>query len=129
MAEIISGKILASKIKQEVKHEIDLCNGNPEMIDTITEERLKREINKGVQTIQYQVVTLMTTNGQAPFLSVFMYLNEAKEKKKKKDLALIIEEVLRQRIAGVPNEQDAPITVAFPKLLYILDENNIQLHD
>lgn len=113
------------KIREEVKHEIDLCNGNPEMIDTITEERLKREINKGVQTIQYQVVTLMTTNGQAPFLSVFMYLNEAKDEQTKKDLALIIEEVLKQRIQGVKNEKGIWVTPAFPKLLYVLEEDNV----
>lgn len=113
------------KIREEVKHEIDLCNGNPEMIDTITEERLKREINKGVQTIQYQVVTLMTTNGQAPFLSVFMYLNEAKDEQTKKDLALIIEEVLKQRIQGVKNEKGIWVAPAFPKLLYVLEEDNV----
>lgn len=113
------------KIREEVKHEINLCNGNPEMIDTITEERLKREINKGVQTIQYQVVTLMTTNGQAPFLSVFMYLNEAKDEQTKKDLALIIEEVLKQRIQGVKNEKGIWVTPAFPKLLYVLEEDNV----
>lgn len=113
------------KIREEVKHEIDLCNGNPEMIDTITEERLKREINKGVQTIQYQVVTLMTTNGQAPFLSVFMYLNEAKDEQTKKDLVLIIEEVLKQRIQGVKNEKGIWVTPAFPKLLYVLEEDNV----
>ena len=113
------------KIREEVKHEIDLCNGNPEMIDTITEERLKREINKGVQTIQYQVVTLMTTNGQAPFLSVFMYLNETKDEQTKKDLALIIEEVLKQRIQGVKNEKGIWVTPAFPKLLYVLEEDNV----
>ena len=113
------------KIREEVKHEIDLCNGNHEMIDTITEERLKREINKGVQTIQYQVVTLMTTNGQAPFLSVFMYLNETKDEQTKKDLALIIEEVLKQRIQGVKNEKGIWVTPAFPKLLYVLEEDNV----
>lgn len=113
------------KIREEVKYEIDLCNGNPEMIDMITEERLKREINKGVQTIQYQVVTLMTTNGQAPFLSVFMYLNEAKDEQTKKDLALIIEEVLKQRIQGVKNEKGIWVTPAFPKLLYVLEEDNV----
>lgn len=112
-------------IREEVRKEIALCHGSPEMIDDITEERLKREINKGVQTIQYQVVTLMTTNGQAPFLSVFMYLNEAKDIQTKKDLALIIEEVLRQRIQGVKNEKGIWVTPAFPKLLYVLEEDNI----
>lgn len=92
---------------------------------TIVNKRLKEEINKGVQTIQYQVVTLMTTNGQAPFLSVFMYLGETKDEKLKADLALIIEEVLRQRIKGVKNENGAWVTPAFPKLLYVLEEDNV----
>lgn len=113
------------EIREEVEYEIGLCSGNPEMIDTITEERLKREINKGVQTIQYQVVTLMTTNGQAPFLSIFMYLNEAKDEQTKKDLALIIEEVLKQRIQGVKNEKGIWVTPAFPKLLYVLEKDNV----
>lgn len=113
------------KIREEVEYEVGLCVGNPEKIDEITEERLKREINKGVQTIQYQVVTLMTTNGQAPFLSVFMYLNEAKDEQTKKDLALIIEEVLKQRIQGVKNEKGIWVTPAFPKLLYVLEEDNV----
>lgn len=94
------------------------------MIKDITEKRLKEEIKKGVQTIQYQVVTLMTTNGQAPFLSICMYLNEVPEGQIRDDLALIIEEVLKQRIQGVKNEQGVWITPAFPKLLYVLDENN-----
>lgn len=98
-----------------------------EMIDELVEKRLREEIKKGVQTIQYQVVTLMTTNGQAPFLSVNMYLNEAPDEKTKKDLALVIEEVLRQRITGVKNEQGVWITPAFPKLLYVLEDDNI--HD
>lgn len=94
------------------------------LIRKIVEERLRKEIEKGVQTIQYQVVTLMTTNGQAPFLSVFMYLNEAKDEQTKRDLALIIEEVLKQRIQGVKNEKGAWVTPAFPKLLYVLEEDN-----
>ena len=88
--------------------------------------RLRREIQKGVQTIQYQVITLMTTNGQAPFLTVFMYLNEARNPQEKKDLALIIEETLRQRYQGVKNEAGVWITPAFPKLIYVLEEDNIR---
>ncbi len=96
-----------------------------EYIERTVESRLKKEIKSGVQTIQYQVVTLMTTNGQAPFLSVFMYLNEAQDERTKADLALIIEEVLRQRIQGVKNESGAWITPAFPKLLYVLEKDNV----
>ena len=91
----------------------------------ITEKRLLKEISKGVQMIQYQVVTLMTTNGQAPFVTVFMYLNEAKNEQEKSDLALIIEEVLRQRYQGVKNEKGVWITPAFPKLIYVLEEDNV----
>ena len=91
----------------------------------ITEKRLLKEISKGVQMIQYQVVTLMTTNGQAPFVTVFMYLNEAKNEQEKSDLALIIEEVLKQRYQGVKNEKGVWITPAFPKLIYVLEEDNI----
>lgn len=117
--------ISRQKIRTEVEYEIGISSGNPEMIDIITEERLKQEIIRGVQTIQYQVVTLMTTNGQAPFLSVFMYLGEIKDKQTKSDLALIIEEVLKQRIQGVKNEKGVWVTPAFPKLLYVLEEDNI----
>ena len=95
-----------------------------EEINEITEKRVKEEIKRGVQTIQYQVVTLMTTNGQAPFLTVFMYLNEVQDEQTKNDLALIIEEVLRQRIQGVKNEKGAWVTPAFPKLIYVLEEDN-----
>lgn len=98
---------------------------NAEKVEEVVEERLKKEINKGVQTIQYQVVTLMTTNGQAPFLTVFMYLNEAKNEQEKHDLALIIEEMLRQRYKGVKNEAGAWVTPAFPKLIYVLEEDNV----
>ena len=91
----------------------------------ITEKRLLKEISKGVQMIQYQVVTLMTTNGQAPFVTVFMYLNEAKNEQEKRDLALIIEEVLKQRYQGVKNEKGVWITPAFPKLIYVLEEDNV----
>lgn len=98
--------------------------GTPD-IDRITEQRLKKEIEKGIQTIQYQLVTLMTTNGQAPFITIFMYLNEAKSEQEKKDLALLIKEVLRQRIKGVKNEEGVFIAPAFPKLIYVTQENNI----
>ena len=93
-------------------------------IERITEQRVADEVKRGIQTIQYQVVTLMTTNGQAPFLSVNMYLNEAKNEEEKADLALVIEEFLRQRIEGVKNEKGVWITPAFPKLLYVLEEDN-----
>ena len=94
-------------------------------IDTVVEQRLREEIRRGVQTIQYQVVTLMTTNGQAPFITVFMYLNEAKNEREKRDLAMIIEEVLLQRYEGVKNEKGVWVTPAFPKLIYVLQEDNI----
>lgn len=99
---------------------------NEEKVKEVVEKRLKKEINKGVQTIQYQVVTLMTTNGQAPFLTVFMYLNEAKDEQEKHDLALIIEEMLKQRHKGVKNEAGAWVTPAFPKLIYVLEEDNME---
>ncbi len=97
----------------------------PDQLDAIVEERLRNEIRRGVQTIQYQVVTLLTTNGQAPFVTVFMYLNEARSEAEKRDLAMIIEEVLRQRHRGVKNEEGVWITPAFPKLVYVLEEDNI----
>ncbi len=97
-----------------------------ESINTLVERRLREEIRKGVQTIQYQVVTLMTTNGQAPFVTVFMYLNEARSEQEKKDLALIIEETLLQRYRGVKNEEGVWVTPAFPKLIYVLEEDNIR---
>ncbi len=96
-----------------------------EKIHDVVEKRLREEINRGVQTIQYQVVTLLTTNGQAPFVTVFMYLNEAKDEQQKHDLALIIEEVLLQRYQGVKNEKGVYVTPAFPKLIYVLEEDNI----
>ncbi len=99
---------------------------NEEQITALAEKRLRDEVARGVQTIQYQVVTLLTTNGQAPFVTVFMYLNEAKNEQEKKDLALIIEETLRQRIQGVKNEEGVWITPAFPKLIYALEEDNIK---
>ena len=98
---------------------------NEEKIASITEKRLRDEVSRGVQTIQYQVVTLLTTNGQAPFVTVFMYLNEAKSEQEKADLAMIIEETLKQRIQGVKNESGVWITPAFPKLIYVLEEDNI----
>ena len=103
---------------------VEFSDNMKSAIDEITEQRVADEIKRGIQTIQYQVVTLMTTNGQAPFLSVNMYLNEAKNEAEKSDLALVIEEVLRQRIEGVKNEKGVWITPAFPKLLYVLEEDN-----
>ena len=113
------------KIKAEVDAEMYGLNVDADRKEHIVNKRLRQEINKGVQTIQYQVVTLMTTNGQAPFITVFMYLNEAKNDREKADLALIIEEMLLQRIQGVKNESGVWITPAFPKLIYVLEEDNI----
>ncbi len=115
------------KIRVKVEKELKTIKPNVsiEDIDRITEERLLEEIRSGVQTIQYQVVTLMTTNGQAPFVTVFMYLNEAKNEREKKDLAIIIEETLKQRYKGVKNEKGVWVTPAFPKLIYVLEEDNI----
>ena len=116
------------KIRKEVLSEQELVGMEyPEdVLNEIVERRLKKEITKGVQTIEYQVITLMTTNGQAPFLTVFMYLNEAKNEREKKDLAMIIEETLRQRYQGVKNEAGVWVTPAFPKLIYVLEEDNIE---
>lgn len=121
-------QVSREKIWKEVREEIGIMGINPseEVLREIVEKRLYKEIEKGVQTIQYQVITLMTTNGQAPFLTVFMYLNEAKSEQEKKDLALIIEEMLRQRIQGVKNESGTWITPAFPKLIYVLEEDNVR---
>lgn len=118
------------KIRQEVNDELNLEHGTSgkdygAIRDAITERRLKKEIKDGVQTIQYQINTLNTSNGQTPFVSIFMYLNEAKDEQTKKDLALIIEEVLNQRYQGTKNEKGVWITPAFPKLLYVLEEDNI----
>lgn len=113
-------------IRDDVINEIAACGGDMSKVDEITENRVLKEIRDGVQTIQYQVTTLMTTNGQAPFLSVFMYLNEAKDPQTKHDLALVVEEVLRQRIQGVKNELGVWVTPAFPKLLYVLEDDNIR---
>ena len=121
-------QISREKIRKEVIEEIKTIGTevSEETLSGIVEKRLHDEICKGVQTIQYQVVTLMTTNGQAPFVTVFMYLNEAKNEQEKHDLALIIEEVLKQRYQGVKNEDGVWITPAFPKLIYVLEEDNIK---
>lgn len=121
-------QVSREKIRKTVLKEFELLSIEPseEKISEIVEARLRDEIEKGVQTIQYQVVTLMTTNGQAPFVTVFMYLNEAKDPQLKKDLAIIIEEVLKQRYIGVKNEQGVYITPAFPKLIYVLEEDNVR---
>ena len=116
------------KIRRQVLDELVLlgCEPGEEMVSRIVEDRLALEIEKGIQTIQYQVITLMTTNGQAPFLTVFMYLNEAKNEREKRDLALCIAEMLKQRTQGVKNEKGVWITPAFPKLIYVLEEDNIE---
>ena len=115
------------KIYAEVQEEVKTfgCMPSEKAIHEVVENRLRKEVTKGVQTIQYQVITLMTTNGQAPFLTVFMYLNEAKNEREKKDLAMIIEETLKQRYQGVKNESGVWITPAFPKLIYVLEEDNV----
>ena len=120
-------QISREKIRKAVETEMKELNIDlsEEAISKLVETRLRDEVSKGVQTIQYQVITLMTTNGQAPFITVFMYLNEARNEQEKKDLALIIEEMLRQRYEGVKNEKGVWITPAFPKLIYVLEEDNI----
>ena len=120
-------QVSREKIRKNVEQELTLLGveSTEDVISNLVETRLRDEINRGVQTIQYQVVTLMTTNGQAPFITVFMYLNEARNQQEKKDLALIIEEMLRQRYEGVKNEKGVWITPAFPKLIYVLEEDNI----
>ena len=117
------------KIRKQVLAEVEALGVDPteDKITEIVEKRLREEICRGVQTIQYQVVTLLTTNGQAPFITVFMYLNEARSEQEKRDLAVIIEEMLEQRYQGVKNEQGVWVTPAFPKLIYVLEEDNI--HD
>ena len=121
-------QVSREKIHREVLEDAELMGDTPsdEVISRVVERRLRKEIEKGVQTIQYQVITLMTTNGQAPFLSVFMYLNEAKSESEKRDLAMIIEETLRQRYQGVKNEAGVWVTPAFPKLIYVLEDDNIE---
>lgn len=120
-------QISREKIRASVQKEAEAfgATADQEQINKIAEKRLRDEIRRGVQTIQYQVVTLLTTNGQAPFVTVFMYLGEAKNAQEKADLAMIIEETLRQRIQGVKNEKGVWITPAFPKLIYVLEEDNI----
>lgn len=121
-------QISRDKARKEVAEEFQKAGieVSQEKVQEIAEMRVRREIEKGVQTIQYQVITLMTTNGQAPFVTVFMYLNEVPEGQTRDDLALIIEEMLKQRINGVKNEKGVFITPAFPKLIYCLEENNIE---
>ena len=121
-------QISREKIRRTVEKEMAAFGISPseESITKVVEDRLREEVRRGVQTIQYQVVTLMNTNGQAPFITVFMYLNEAKNEQEKKDLAMIIEETLRQRYEGVKNEKGVWITPAFPKLIYVLEEDNVR---
>ena len=120
-------QVSRNRIRAEVQEEFEFAGTtvSVEQLNAIVEKRVRDEIARGVQTIQYQVVTLMTTNGQAPFVTVFMYLNEAKSEQEKKDLAIIIEEVLKQRYQGVKNDAGVYITPAFPKLIYVLEEDNI----
>ena len=115
------------KIREQVREELLEATGKVDeaVLHKITEKRVRKEIERGVQTIQYQIITLMTTNGQAPFVTVFMYLGEARNEREREDLAMIIEEVLKQRYEGVKNEKGVWITPAFPKLIYVLEDNNI----
>lgn len=123
----VSRKSIRKKVTEELYNNGLISEYNEDLAEVIniTNKRLKEEIEKGVQTIQYQLVTLMTTNGQAPFITIFMYLNEAKNSQEKADLAMLIEEMLRQRIQGVKNEDGVYIAPAFPKLIYVLEEDNI----
>jgi ribonucleoside-triphosphate reductase len=120
--------ISRQKIRKEVEEEFALVEqtylDRDSLISTITEKRVRAEVKRGVQTIQYQVNTLLTTNGQAPFITVFMYLNEVEDERTKKDLAMIIEEVLLQRYQGIKNEKGVYVTPAFPKLIYVTEEDN-----
>ena len=120
-------QVSRDRLRQEIRSSMEAVGEelSQKQIDALVERQLREEIRKGVQTIQYQVVTLMTTNGQAPFVTVFMYLNEARNEQEKKDLALIIEEMLLQRYEGVKNEEGVWVTPAFPKLIYVLEEDNI----
>jgi len=120
-------QVSREKIRKSMKAEMEMIGANPteEQFDALVEARLADEVKRGVQTIQYQVLTLLTTNGQAPFVTVFMYLNEAKSEQEKADLALIIKETLEQRYQGVKNEDGVWVTPAFPKLIYVLEEDNI----
>ena len=121
-------QVSREKIRKTVESELETYGAivTEETIAKVVESRLREEVRRGVQTIQYQVVTLMTTNGQAPFITVFMYLNEARSQQEKDDLAMIIEETLRQRYEGVKNEKGVWITPAFPKLIYVLEEDNVR---
>ena len=120
-------QVSREKLRRTIAEEMKAIDADisVEKLNELTEKRLREEIRRGVQTIQYQVVTLMTTNGQAPFITVFMYLNEARSEQEKKDLAIIIEETIRQRYQGVKNEKGVWVTPAFPKLIYVLEEDNI----
>ena len=123
--------ISRQKIRNEVGEELSSVGAElalcfDELVDEITEKRVRAEVKRGVQTIQYQVNTLLTTNGQAPFITVFMYLNEVEDEQTKKDLAMIIEEVLLQRYQGTKNEKGIWVTPAFPKLIYVLEEDNVR---
>lgn len=124
-------EVSRKKIRGQVLAELELIGAQPneDKVNDLVEKRLREEVSRGVQTIQYQVVTLMTTNGQAPFITVFMYLNEARNEQEKKDLALCIEEMLKQRYQGVKNEAGVWITPAFPKLIYVLEYDNIHEDD
>ena len=118
--------ISRQKLRRQVREELDgIAGADEKIVNELAEKRLREEIERGIQMIQYQVVTLMTTNGQAPFVTVFMYLGEAKNEQEKKDLALIIEETLKQRYRGVKNEKGVWVSPAFPKLIYVLEEQNI----
>lgn len=124
-------EVSRKKIRGQVLAELELIGAQPneDKVNDLVEKRLREEVSRGVQTIQYQVVTLMTTNGQAPFITVFMYPNEARNEQEKKDLALCIEEMLKQRYQGVKNEAGVWITPAFPKLIYVLEDDNIHEDD
>ena len=119
--------ISRQKFRKAVREEFEASGFkfDDEKVNKIAEIRVKEDIKRGVQIIQYQIITLMTTNGQVPFVTMFMYLNEVPEEQLKDDLALIIKEVLKQRILGIKNEKGVYITQAFPKLIYVLEENNI----
>jgi ribonucleoside-triphosphate reductase len=119
-AEVVAEQARAAKV-----HNGEYTEEVYKLVDEITEKRVRAEVKRGVQTIQYQVNTLLTTNGQAPFITVFMYLNEVEDEQTKKDLAMVIEEVLLQRTEGIKNEKGVWVSPAFPKLVYVLEEDNI----
>ena len=120
-------QVSREKYRKEVAYEFAQSGieADEETINKVAELRVQKEVKQGVQMIQYQVITLMTTNGQAPFITIFMYLNEVPEGRTRDDLAMVIEEVLKQRIQGIKNEKGVYITPAFPKLIYVLEEDNI----